>query len=428
LLDRHNLSNSQPYNAANKKYHDDSDRKKIDSITKSLSKPYFNKILKELLDIHPYNAKIIYQYIIAEQTELNIKDSTKEGKIKVLVWLSNFHQNKSFRDMTKQDILEFLNALRKTSTEDLANRWIGSYNGRQMILLKFFKWLFYPNDDYRKRLTSNCMQGIRKLPRKEKTSYKPSDLWEAREHVIFLRYCPYKRDRCYHALANDMSARPGEILNLKVKDIQFKVTDEGNHYAEVRITQGKTGPRTVPLIDSLPYLKEWLEENSMGQIPDSFIFISLGNNRGSKLTLDGLSSYYNYYKKKYFPKLLLDNTVPEYDKAVIRNMLTKPWNLYVFRHSSLTEKSMILSESILKDHAGWTMASKMTQVYVHLGGESSRILLQKKGIIKNNGSDNGNVLKSRQCPNCFEPNRPDSQFCSLCRFILSMDYYKKVLT
>ena len=62
-------------------------------------------------------------------------------------------------------------------------------------------------------------------------------------------------------LASDMSARPHEILNLKVKDIKFRVTDEGIQYAEVRITQGKTGPRTVPLIDSLPYLKEWLEEH-----------------------------------------------------------------------------------------------------------------------------------------------------------------------
>jgi hypothetical protein len=28
-------------------------------------------------------------YIMTEQTEINIKDSTKDSKIKVLVWLSN---------------------------------------------------------------------------------------------------------------------------------------------------------------------------------------------------------------------------------------------------------------------------------------------------------------------------------------------------
>ena len=64
---------------------------------------------------------------------------------------------------------------------------------------------------------------------------------------FFLKYCPYKRDICFHALARNMSARPHDILNLKFTDIRFNLTDKGIHYAEVRITQGKTGPRTVPL-------------------------------------------------------------------------------------------------------------------------------------------------------------------------------------
>lgn len=59
--------------------------RKIDSITKTLSRPYFNKILKDLLEVNPHNANIVIDYLITEQTELNIKDSTKEWKIKVLV-------------------------------------------------------------------------------------------------------------------------------------------------------------------------------------------------------------------------------------------------------------------------------------------------------------------------------------------------------
>lgn len=399
----------------------------IDSITKSLSRPYFNKILKDLTKTNIDNAKTIVDYIIAEQTELNIKDSTKEGKIKVLVWLSNFVGTKLFKEMEKRDIISYLNSLRKSTVEDPSNKWIGTYNGRQIILLKFFRWLYYPNEDVRNRPTPACMQGIRKLPRKEKTSYKPSDIWEAREHAIFLKYCPYKRDRCYHALANDMSARPSEILNLKVKDIKFSVTDDGVQYAEARITQGKTGPRTVPLIDSIPYLKEWLEEHPNGSNTDSYIFISQGNNHGCKLTLDGLSSHYDYYKSKYFPKLLDDSTVIDVEKAFIRNMLTKPWNLYVFRHSALTEKSQILSESILKDHAGWSMSSKMTQIYIHLSGESSKVLLQKRGIIRKEDEERSKAWSSKACPNCNEPNKHGARFCIRCRMILAYDVYTDVI-
>jgi hypothetical protein len=89
--------------------------RKIDSLTKSLSKPYFNKILKELLKKNLENANIICDYIIAEQTEINIKDSTKECKIKILVWLSNhFQDKKSYRNMIKHDIIEYLNTLRRS--------------------------------------------------------------------------------------------------------------------------------------------------------------------------------------------------------------------------------------------------------------------------------------------------------------------------
>jgi len=48
------------------------------------------------------------------------------------------------------------------------------------------------------------MQGVRKLPRKEKTSYKPSDIWEAKEHAVFLKYCPYKRDDFSISGVNDI--------------------------------------------------------------------------------------------------------------------------------------------------------------------------------------------------------------------------------
>jgi hypothetical protein len=193
--------------------------RKIDSITHGLSRPYFNKILKELTRKNLENAIIISDYIIAEQIEINIQNSTKESKIKVLTWLSNhFHDKKSFRIMSKHDILDFLNKLRKPAGEDPMSKWIGSYNGRQIILTKFFRWLYNPDEpDHRNRITPPCMQGIKRLPRKEKTSYKPTDIWEPKDNSIFLKYCPSRRDRCYHSLANDMSARPSEILNLKIK-------------------------------------------------------------------------------------------------------------------------------------------------------------------------------------------------------------------
>ena len=233
---------------------------KIGSITQSLSKPYFNRILKALATRNFDNARTICSYILAEQTEINIKDSTKEGKIKIIVWLSNhFGDEKFFREIKKEDVLDFLNKLRRPPTEDPTHKWIGSYNGRQMILNKFFRWLYNPDEpDPRRRETPECMKGVRKLPRKEKTAYNSEDIWDQQEHAIFLKYCPSNRDRCYHAISVYTTCRPHELLSLKIKDIKFHVTEEGKQYAEVRIVEGKTGTRKLPLIDSIPFLRVFI--------------------------------------------------------------------------------------------------------------------------------------------------------------------------
>jgi hypothetical protein len=86
---------------------------KIDSITQYNSKPYFRQALKRLAALNAENANVICDYILAEQTDINIKESTKEGKIKVLIWLSNYLANKPFSQMTKQDILSYLNSLKR---------------------------------------------------------------------------------------------------------------------------------------------------------------------------------------------------------------------------------------------------------------------------------------------------------------------------
>jgi Transcription factor TFIIB repeat len=77
------------------------------------------------------------------------------------------------------------------------------------------------------------------------------------DDILFLKYCPSKRDCCYHAISRDLSARPHEILKLKIRDVVFKTT--GNYqYAEV-VVNGKTGTRPIPLINSIPYLKNYLD-------------------------------------------------------------------------------------------------------------------------------------------------------------------------
>jgi hypothetical protein len=47
-----------------------------------------------------------------------------------------------------------------------------------------------------------------------------------------------------------------ETLKLKIRDVSFKTIDN-SQYGEVAVN-GKTGTRPIPLINSLPYLEDYL--------------------------------------------------------------------------------------------------------------------------------------------------------------------------
>lgn len=67
---------------------------------------------------------------------------------------------------------------------------------------------------------------------------------------------------------------------------------------------------------------------------------------------EGIRLVYRKYKLNYFPKLLENPNVAPEEKIKIKELLKKPWNPYIRRHSALTEKARILREPILKMHAG----------------------------------------------------------------------------
>jgi hypothetical protein len=105
---------------------------------------------------------------------------------------------KKFIDMTRDDVICYLDRCRKPENEDPLHKWIGSYNVKLVTLSRFFKWLYYPNieDPKRRRELStlerrpDCIMGIKQLKRKEISCYKPSDLWTQEDDLLFLaRVC-----------------------------------------------------------------------------------------------------------------------------------------------------------------------------------------------------------------------------------------------
>jgi integrase/recombinase XerD len=92
------------------------------------------------------------------------------------------------------------------------------------------------------------------------------------------------------------------------------------------------------------------------------------------------------YKIGLFTKLIeINSNISSKDKGIITQLLNKPWNPYIFRHSALTDKSKVLKEYVLRQHAGWSGRSQMHLKYLHyFGNESSESILEAYGIITTN--------------------------------------------
>jgi integrase len=214
-------------------------------------RPYTFRILHD--QVLPENTAIICGYITSMRHEVNPSDNYREDVILLLAKFSLFFNNqKAFKQITREDLLSFLDSFRKSENVDPLHKWIGTYNIFRIHLMRFFKWLYSPDIEQDKRSKPSVIENISQLKRKEKSIYRPTDLWTTEDDQLFLKYCPSARDKCYHAMSRDSAARPHELLKLRLNDIVFKLTPDKKQYAEISVN-GKTGTRSIPLINCIPY-------------------------------------------------------------------------------------------------------------------------------------------------------------------------------
>lgn len=343
---------------------------------------------------------LLEEYITSIKNEKNPSDAYLKTTWKVLSRIN-------LSSATNETIIKFLNELKKPEQEDPLHKWIGTYNLYLFILKRFFNWYGIPD----------ITNGLKHLKRKETSIYKPSDLWTQEDDLLFLKYCASKKYRCYHAISRDSSCRPSELLRVRIKDVVFKLVGD-KQYAEI-LVNGKTGSRHIPLINSIPYLKDWMDDHPQKSNPNSFLF----SNHGKSITSTGIRNNYKYRIRPYFTSL---KNIDSEDKKRITELLKKPWNPYIFRHSALTDKSKILKEHVLRQHAGWSGRSQMHLKYLHYyGNESSEAILEAYGLKPNEQQEN--KMKPKDCPNCREPNTVESKFCAKCRMVLSYDAYTETV-
>jgi integrase len=373
-------------------------------------KEYYNKLLR----LKKENAIVLAKYTLSyKQDNPGMTNSTLSTYCLYLVRFA-LKVNKSFGDMTRDDLLEYLETMKKPDSD----RWKGTWNMFLVIITRFFKWFYYPDIPSSERVKPPIVTNLKKAkPKggKRKKVFGPKDLWNFEDNEIFFKYCPNPRIKGYHGLAIDLGARPHELLQLKIEDIVWPPDGQG---PKIQLN-GKTGPRTVRSLRYYKYLMEWWEQHPKRSIPSAILFPS--KKTGGILNVGSLRTIYIKELRPFFVKLL-DDPIGQEDRNKINRLLEKSWTPKVFRHTTATEYSSLLSNPDANQWFGWTENSNTSSFYRHYNGdESSKSLMVAFGL----SDPKQRLPRQRECTNvtCKELNTLDAPFCVKCRIPLTVPGY-----
>lgn len=283
-----------------------------------------------------------------------------------------------FEAATKDSLLGLVVAI---DNEELSP---ASKSDFRAILKLFFKWYRGNDETYPTEVAwiKTTFKKKHKLPEELLTEEEVFRIAKAAENP---------RDRALVLVLYETGCRIGEIMTLRLKNVQF------DQYGAVLRVTGKTGDRRVRIISSAPALSAWVQIHALADNPEAPLWPPLGTNRRYRL---------NIMEYQCVHKLLQVLGA----KAGVKKRIYP----HLFRHSRATALAGKLTEAQMKEYFGWVQASDMASVYVHLSGRDvDDALLALQGL-KKPDTKTEELMKLQNCPRCQEKNSPIAKFCLRC--------------
>ncbi len=124
--------------------------------------------------------------------------SNAANYLRVLKLFSNhIGSDIDFKDVTREQVLEFLNQQKNSVEDDPDKKWIRTWNDYLARLIGFYRWLYSQesNRDRSEWDTPEPFNSIKKKKNKRYSSYSPSDVWSQEELLLAVKYCDNIRDK-----------------------------------------------------------------------------------------------------------------------------------------------------------------------------------------------------------------------------------------
>lgn len=272
-------------------------------------------------------------------------------------------------DFLKSDVLAYFHT---TYFEMLS---IYTQNGIKTCLRQFLKWLLR---DYQ------YIKNKRLKTQEKKLSEFPT--WDDIKNIVVK--LTKSRDKALFMLLLEAAGTTTEVRELNIGDIIFK----GNT-ASVFFKQSHLAQRTIPLIESTPFLIKYLETHPFKNDPLGPLFLSLYHGKMRRISRGGL----------YF---IIKKNTKGLQKSIYPDLL---------RRMRLRQLSRIVMPPVLERLAGWKQGSEMTLRYYRATDmELEEIVLELYGINNSLEKTDFRILGIRVCPVCQFVNSGIDSFCIKC--------------
>jgi integrase len=296
-----------------------------------------------------------------------------------------------YEKLTRGDLIAWMQQLPSLRFDGKNNGKLGEGTVRvtKLSVKHFLRWCH--NGDARDRKAPKMLDCIKYKNPQRSLRKQILNKGEIRKLVDA---CESQRDRALVFVGYESGARAGELLSLRLRDVEF------DRYGAVVVVKGKTGERRIRLVESVPDLQLWLNIHPQREDPETPLWPSFQN------------------PHRAIPRERLYELLGQ---LAAKTGMKKHIHPHLLRHTRATHLANVLTEAQMREFFGWTKNSDMPSIYVHLSGRDvDRTLLQAYGIKIEPPEITEEPLAPRRCPRCGFESPARFKFCGRCSMALDM--------
>jgi site-specific recombinase XerD/ribosomal protein L40E len=313
---------------------------------------------------------------------------------------------RSYKEAKKPQIIAFFRELngKSESTSDWS----------KIAIKVFYRWIL-TGGTRKKDAYPPIVEWI-EITGKEETPITTGDLITPQEFEKMLACTQHPRDRALLWLLWETGCRRGELMNVKIGDLDFQ-----SNSTEITFRISKTEPHSTYLRHSLPDLQAWLNQHPRRNDAQAYLFVHLKawsrHDKQGKLV-------YNY---KVGDAISYGDAYKIVKTALARTGITgKKRIMHIFRHTSISRDTLNpnFSARLLETKHGLCTNSRRLSVYQHLKKSDLLKALQRSwGELEVKVEETGE--KVRVCMRCKQSNPFTASYCTRCGFALTPEAITK---